>query len=410
MNFSQNLKDFFLEAYGETLNKSDLFISFEPIGCMIDSYGEETDEHIARHKANEQLSILSERLPAISETLIAGTDRLSELYETLVMGARFAPNELKPEDKESYQKVFAQAKSEAIEKIENGKRSSLHTPAGIYYEVTGTPEKWYDEKAPIWNYKKFVITDTAQDTTSSNKFKPILFDLKWKNIENVKKEDQKIEPIFTKINLKTNYGLKKDRLSRKMLDSRIISTPKIQPTKLKDHQQVALSNIDLNKITQINKSFDFASRATTISKLLQNKQLKEQKAEANNVNISFDYCLVNLKREWFDKSLIYYSNLWYSLGMQKDFFSNGIKDETNEGNLKCVSVAMILIKNLKVKATWNGTDIANSNNSISLGMFNISNNTISTENEITNSGIQAVGWICEVLPKLPCHNDPYFKD
>lgn len=403
MNFSEILKDFFLKSYGDSLNKSNLFISFEPVGCMIDTYGDEIDESIARLKANEQLAILSERLPDINETLIAGSDRLSELYETLIQGARFYSNELTKEEEINYQNIFSKAKSEAIEKIENSKRASLHTAVGEYYEVSGTPNKWYDKNAPIWTNKKFVTTEPIKDNTLINS-KPIFFDLKWRNIGYEKKNES--NSLSTKINLQNKYLLKENINSKALIFNSIKRTPPEKQKNLINTQKVTSLSFDLKIFKKNNTQFNFASRAIALSKLLKERELKEQNTEANNIEISFDYCLVNLKRDWFDKSLIYYASFWYSIGMQKNFFSNGAKDETNDGELKCISIAMILIKNLKIKAKWHINDIANAESSIGLGMFNILDHNISSQNELINTGIQTVGWICEVLPSLPLYSDP----
>jgi len=83
-----------------------------------------------------------------------------------------------------------------------------------------------------------------------------------------------------------------------------------------------------------------------------------------------------------------------------------LKDSSNQGELKCITTAMILVKNLRIRANWSQQDIANAGESISLGFFNVADSQINSKNELINPGIQALGWICEVMPALPSSSDP----
>src|SRR5690606_5505642 len=87
MDFQEKLEEFFLSQFKDGLEESKLFIAFEPIGCMIDEL--DPNDPQSQTRANEQLSILAERLPAIQESMTFGTSRLTDLLETLVYSSTF---------------------------------------------------------------------------------------------------------------------------------------------------------------------------------------------------------------------------------------------------------------------------------------------------------------------------------
>ncbi|MHC8949972.1 hypothetical protein [Sphingobacterium hungaricum] len=419
MDFTEYLKQFFLNHYSSSLDKSKLFISFEPIGCMLDEL--DSEDANAKNKALEQLSILAERLPAIHESLIAGTSRLSDLYETMIQGSRFRSSALDETDREEYLKVFSLAKSEAIAKLEKGKRASLATPMGNFFLVQGAPDGWYDKNSGIWTSQKFEMKDSAKNP---NPEKPKLkFNLKWKALINQKaivdiKPFEKMKPIDNVV-LKPIFldkhsiflePKKEFKITRK--DSKTaVKSDLAKPMSIKNAS--ALNQLLLKDRTMITKdvikvmpNMSTISRMELIHALDKEKLIKEEPVNSNGMEISFDYCLVNLQRDWIDRSLFVYSKLWYSLAVKKGFFSNGMKDDSNTGEIKSMTVAMILIKNLKVKAQWNQTDKNIGDESLSLGMFNVTGNKMTSSSEIGNEGIQILGWICEVLPQLPEFDDP----
>jgi hypothetical protein len=158
---------------------------------------------------------------------------------------------------------------------------------------------------------------------------------------------------------------------------------------------------NLNLLNKIN----FSDRIRVTQELVKDDTANVAPVHSNAFSMSFDYCLVYLQRPWFNTSLFTFSNMWYSLSLQENYFSNGIKDNSNNGILKCIPTAMILIKNLKITAAWTDDDKSNAKNSIGLGVFNL-NNSQFIDNALITPGMQIIGWMCEVLPKLPAQGDP----
>lgn len=90
------------------------------------------------------------------------------------------------------------------------------------------------------------------------------------------------------------------------------------------------------------------------------------------------------------------------------FYSTGEMSSSNNGVMRALPKAIIVIKDLKIKATQRSEDDKRAASSaIGLGAFNISGSTFdAASNSLTAPGIQIIGWGCEVLQKLPYNDDP----
>ncbi|MVZ65361.1 hypothetical protein GQF61_05800 [Sphingobacterium sp. DK4209] len=404
MDFQEKLREFFLNQFKDGMDQSKFFIAFEPIGCMIDELDPADPQ--SKTKANEQLSILAERLPAIQESMSFGTSRFTDLLETLVYGSAFREDLFEESEKGDYKKIFNRAKAEALAKLEQGKRASVVTATGSYFLVTGQPEAWYNKNAAIWTSKSFSQKFTEQ---SASEEKPMRLDLQWKRID----QSRITSPLQNKFE-----GLIKHRL---VSDKPIVKEFQVKfplQRSNSNFQQMKLQHVRSNRINmpvEPTQRMDLklqhlppilSKRIELIHMLKKDDLLVQQPSQADGFELSFDYCLVNLQRDWFDRSLLHYAKLWYAKALEKDFFSNGMKDNTNRGELKCITTAMILVKNLKIVAKWSQQDKVNAGDSISLGFFNVADSEINSKNELINPGIQALGWICEVFPALPIVSDP----
>src|SRR5207342_2462524 len=77
-----------------------------------------------------------------------------------------------------------------------------------------------------------------------------------------------------------------------------------------------------------------------------------QQSKSNDLSISFNYCIVDIKREWLDTSLLNLKN-WFLVGdYKKNTISNGTmgqhKPDSNENTfLPSIPVSMILVKDVK---------------------------------------------------------------
>jgi len=391
------VRAFFSEQYKGVKN-SNSFISFEPLGSMIDpSDFSDDNSGVADIKATEQLSILGDRLPEIEEVFIPDTGRLSSAYETLIESAVFSGAKITAEDKTSYIARFSEERSEALQKFEEGKKASILLPEGSYLPVYSFPKKWYDVNGPFWVNKTFSSAETPPvspdpaPTPSPAPGKRIFLGWRTKlavDPETLIQPDQPPQRVRLPLNTM--------RTAPDNIIARVRPIGAVQP--------IARPVMPIRNLNVLNK-INFADRIRVTQQLVKNDTANVAPVHSNTFSMSFDYCMVYLDRPWFNTSMFSYSNLWYNLSLQEGYFSNGIKDNTNTGILKCVPTAMILIKNLKISAAWTEDDKANAKNSIGLGVFNL-NNSAFVNNELITPGIQIIGWMCEVLPKLPVQGDP----
>ncbi|MEJ7559911.1 MAG: hypothetical protein WKF66_16485 [Pedobacter sp.] len=375
---------------------------------------------ISEIKATEQVSILGDRLPEIEDIFLTGTSSLSSIYEVLIESVVFSGLKITAEDKTPYISKFGQVKSDSLKQFEEGKKASISTPEGNYLPVYAYPKKWYDPEGAFWVAKTF-STKEAVPAPLSNTGTSRKIPLLWRTKVSANPEIIKIaseQPQHGKI-VNLSEVLKQDANNQINLNRIGVSRIKIQPfktlqptpgnslmSKLKRarisgdrEQKVEIGNM------KVLKHFNFADRIKLTSHIITNNTLPEAPVHANEFMMDFEYCIVYLDRPWFNTALFHYANMWYCLMLKEKYFSSGEKDESNAGLLKCIPTAMILIKDLKIKAAWTDSDKQHAQDSVGLGIFNLSGSTFSN-NELTTPGIQIIGWMCEVLPKLPAMDDP----
>lgn len=428
-NLMENVRTFFTEQY-HGMEKSDSFLSFEPLGSMIDPEDfMDGNEEISDIKATEQLSILGDRLPQISDVFFTGTSKFSSVYEVLINSVEFSGSKLNVDDKTSYINMFSTAKADAFLKLEVGKKASIKTPEGEYLPVYGYPKKWYDPESPFWVGKTFSAQEnkgpaSPKTPVSTLKLMPLVWRAKLSTdlpiLDTVQKasgeetpptspEMSKIRPTLT---MERNSGLnlmtRKTAVPLRSVRSAVMTPNFLSLPHFKKNETTPVEPIkpktelkDLN----ILKRFNVADRVKLTGYMVHTDVAPVTPVHSDEFSMSFDYCIVYLERPWFTTSMFHYRDLWYCKAFKEDYFSSGIKDETNDGTLKCIPTAMILIKDLRITAAWTQEDKNNAAQSVGLGIFNV-NGSQFINNELVTPGMQIIGWMCEVIPKLPAMSDP----
>lgn len=139
-------------------------------------------------------------------------------------------------------------------------------------------------------------------------------------------------------------------------------------------------------------------------------QSTPQAVTSKSVSMKFDYCLVTGQRNWVSTPFLL-SKAWYVPGTKAGEFADG----TSGGdihNLDVIPSAAIVVKNLSITADWSQEDrVALGGNSMtSFGPFSLVGKTYdSVHGVLSNSGMQIVGWIFEVMPVMPPNSDPALK-
>jgi hypothetical protein len=159
----------------------------------------------------------------------------------------------------------------------------------------------------------------------------------------------------------------------------------------------------LSDLLLVNKSAIGLSYSNLM--LPNNNAVADEPVTSSKFSMSFDYCVVKLHRNWFDTKLLDISKLWHCLANEAGYFSTGKKEPSNKGKLRCIPKAIIVVKKIAIEANWSEADKKVAENSIGLGCFNLTESKFK-DNTLNAPSIQIIGWICEVLPKLPLISDP----
>jgi hypothetical protein len=160
------------------------------------------------------------------------------------------------------------------------------------------------------------------------------------------------------------------------------------------------------------------------------EEKQAQQSNSSDVSISFNYCIVDIKREWLDTSLLNLKN-WFIVG---DYKKNTISDGTmgqhvpaNKENtfLPSIPVSIILVKDVKLSwATWKSDFAAAQSStggsvSVGYGPFTASAHyshhnenrdfSADTDGESLNiPGIQLLGYVSAINPPCPAHDSSEF--
>src|SRR5664279_1251946 len=132
-------------------------------------------------------------------------------------------------------------------------------------------------------------------------------------------------------------------------------------------------------------------------------QTQSQPVETPKFTMSFDYCLVRLRRPWLSGDLLATPG-WYVPGAHGGDYASGAP--ANTGAFAVIPTAFIAVKNLVIDANWSDSDVAARANAASFGPFSLLGPSTDDKNSVRNPGIQVIAWVCRVQPQLPPDTDP----
>lgn len=445
-NLIQQIHDFFLNQYNGSLDGTNTFLAFEPLGLMISPNDFQFNGSFNATVAQQQVSIMADTVPAISDVFEPDAfNKISDQYgqlvgdgENMVGTLEFCDANIDPSQTDQYLAYFGFLKKIAQQKFsQTGEQASILDPSSQVAACNVTPSTWYDPTSPIWQQKTFQSATPATSTTN-----PTASVLNWKLGLNLQKTPV-TGTVFTTLNTHLrllniapepvaaaapvaeqpvestkaapmNRMMMERPMAFKMRQAQTANTESVQP--IRSEAIMARPVITQAEPLMLNKSNYSALRTgVSFSQMVNvnrviglNNNAVTQPVNSSQFSIDFSYSLVRFERDWMYQPLIDKASIWYSLTNLTGDYSTGKNSSDNQGLLRCIPKAMIVVKDLNISAQWSAEDIQMASSSFGFGCFNISNSPpiTSASQQLSAPGIQVIAWICEVLPQLPVNSDP----
>jgi len=438
-NFIQQIHDFFLSQYNGTLNGTNTFLAFEPLGLMVSPDDFQFNGSFNATVAQQQVSIMADTVPAISDVFEPDAfNKISDQYGQLVGDGEnmtgtleFCDANIDPSQTDQYLAYFGFLKKLAQQKFsQTGEEASILHPSSQVAVCNITPSTWYDPTSPIWQQKTF---KSATPATNSSPTAPVL---NWKlglNLQKTPVTGTVYNTLNTHLNLlniasattpaetpSTDQPASTTHLMAvrpMMLSTHLAQTVSALPSQPVHTDSIVARPIITQAQPLILNKLNYSALRTTVpfSQMVNvnrviglNNNALTQPVNSSQFSIDFSYSLVRIEREWMYQPLIDKASLWYSLTNMAGDYSTGENSANNRGLLRCVPKAMIVVKDLNISAQWSAEDIQMAASSFGFGCFNISDSPpiTSSSQQLSAPGVQVIAWICEVLPQLPVNSDP----
>jgi hypothetical protein len=379
--------------------------------------------------AAEELSRMCDKVPVIDDVFIAdGTRTLSGTYQELLESMQFEPKSVTASDKTPYIERFGNLKSAARERCRSV--ASVENPTESIFLTRGTPTGWYDANSSIWTRSSITQASVFRTDTGPLKTNRIVWKLQSKTFADQNSQVSKIvrDPVLAerinaaglqqtvKTQANTNIGTLKNRMQpfamapvagKTLGGMTTISTGTVAPL------VVAGKPLAINRQTYVamNVAVPFAQKVALNRELGVTANSETQEVKSQNVQMDFSCALITLERSWILADIFDNAGLWYALMHKAGHYSNGANTSDNSGTLRAIAKAMIVVKDLSITAQWSEEDRKAAVSSLGIGSFNASTSYFNSanQNQLVAPGVQVIGWVCEVLPKMPMSDDPNVK-
>jgi hypothetical protein len=328
-----------------------------------------------------------------------GTSAFSDLYhdQILLPSKPFIPPAVTDAtQRQDYLDNFIQINADAKLRWENSKAASLEAGeiGNQYRPSTPSPATWWDKNAAVWTHQSFQITAAAPSTTQPTKPNDQLLrmkidDAKFSSMLNARVAAKAPAPALS---AKSGAML---RPAATMSRSPAMFASKMSNVAVAD-REVMVDEMPIKAKPSVSykaqlATLPFKQRAAFQYEVAQDAPT--QPVASTEVTISFDFCVVNVEREWLHDAFVN-NRYWYIPGQGK-----GELSANNGRGAPAIPEGFVAIKNLRIKAPWTEQDISNLSNSVQFGPFNFSSNVV--DGALCHDDIQIVAWKLRVLPDLP---------
>jgi hypothetical protein len=390
----QNVYAYFLKAYqqGAGGTAQNEIVAFENIGFS-PGCSALTGNNVAA-AALEEVSHFSDELPAVAGGFYTHTLRtISGTYGSMIDTAESSSA--------AALVTFADLKSHAQKAYQGGAIGSFDGPTS-YLPVYPTPIDWYDlTNAGNWqsySYDASVKAPAPATPAPGTPNVPIKWHIVPQNMRSLvlvrpdgqgasASENHFAHPMFMRAAVASNQPVSPA--------AQIVANRELAP----NIASSGAASAHISPVLTIN-----ALRLTGLASVANlATQTESQPVDTPKFTMSFDYCLVRLRRPWFSGDLLATLG-WYIPGAHAGDYASGPPAST--GPFAAIPTAFIAVKNLVIDADWSDSDVAARANAASFGPFSLLGSPTDDKNSVRNPGIQIIAWICSVQPQLPPDTDP----
>jgi 2-oxoglutarate dehydrogenase E2 component (dihydrolipoamide succinyltransferase) len=124
-----------------------------------------------------------------------------------------------------------------------------------------------------------------------------------------------------------------------------------------------------------------------------------QEVKTEGFTVTFDYTIVTFERPWWDEVFLAVPG-WRVPGFTPGQLATGAVARTASQFITLITCGMVVIRNLEIRAAWEGSDLESAPSAASLGPFCIAGAEWN-EQALRRPGLQAIAWLCQVPPVIP---------
>jgi hypothetical protein len=328
-----------------------------------------------------------------------GTSAFSNLYHDEILGPSkpfIPPAVTDATQRQDYLDNFIQINADAKLRWEHNKAASLEAGeiGDQYRPSTPSPATWWDKNAAVWTHQSFQITAAAPSATQPTKPNDQLLRMKI--------DDARFSSMLSaRVAAKAPAPALSAKGSAMLRPAATLSrSPAMLATRMGSaavaERQVTVDDMPIKAGRGVSykaqlATLPFKQRAAFQYEVAQDAPT--QPVASTEVTISFDFCVVNVEREWMHDAFVN-NRYWYIPGQGK-----GELSANNGRGAPAIPEGFVAIKNLRIKAPWTAQDISNLANSVQFGPFNFSSDIV--DGALCHDDIQIVAWKLRALPDLP---------
>jgi hypothetical protein len=436
-NLMQQVHDYFLQLFHQTSGATHgtTFLAFAPIGTPVteDAYKRSrSDPAPSPGWAVEWFSGLANAIPAVTEGGLQMTEKsVDGFYNILLPGSQATPT-----NGDGDNALFHALKRQALQTFDQADLGSLQ---GSYRfrPVYARPRNWYDA-ALAANWTTYTVTSDMRASSTSDtdppssiarapSTPPWIWRVVRDDMRPILQNPELLESVpFDEVVLDTPHqqfeGMPGGTLAGRTVLAESSAVP-IESAQITPGAETAdigtsLQGNDVGQIVArslpivpgIGDTATIFSGVIDTASILQPRlqvartayllrDTTSQPVVSQQISISLKYCLVDLDRHWL--SLDYLSTRgWYMPGYTAGWASTGTA-ENNTGEFPILPVACLVIKDLTISVDATD-DIDTAQQSAAFGPFSLVGRAVDTTNgTLRIDGMQIIGWVCQVMPKLP---------